>query len=75
VRLLKIDVIKGLAALGIGPMHSDLKGLDLILSYIDEAPFSVFSVLVGVILFGFMSWLAQRQPTQSSRQVSKIRAF
>lgn len=43
-------------------MHSDLKGLDLILSYIDEAPFSVFSVLVGVILVGFMSWLAQRQP-------------
>ena len=54
-----IDVTQGLAAFGLGPMHSRLRGLDLILSYVDEAAFSIVSAAVGVVSFILMSRLAQ----------------
>jgi ABC-type sulfate transport system permease subunit len=56
-----VNVIAGLAVFGFGPMHSELKGLDLILSYVNASPFSVSVAVAGIILFAFMSMLAQRQ--------------
>ena len=58
-----VDVIAGLAAFGVGPMHSELKGLDLILSYLNGSPFSVTVALAATIVFVLLSMLAQRQRT------------
>lgn len=56
-----VDIIAGLAAFGVGPMHSELKGLNLILSYVNGSPFSVSVALAGTIIFVLVSMLAQRQ--------------
>jgi hypothetical protein len=53
---------RGLVAIGLGPLHSGLLGVQVIFSYINEASFTVVDILLGIGIFWAFTWLADKVP-------------